>query len=34
VAPDRRSTAYFETFIGAEMDKNAAPLKAAGVSVD
>ena len=34
VAPDRRSTAYFGTFIGAEIEKNAAPLKAAGVSVD
>ena len=34
VAPDRRSTAYFETFIGAEIEMNAAPLKAAGVSVD
>jgi len=34
VAPDRRSTAYFETFIGAEIERNAAPLKAAGVSVD
>jgi len=34
VAPERRSTAYFEGFIGAEIDKNAAPLKAAGVSVD
>jgi len=34
VAPERRSTAYFETFIGGEIEKNAAPLKAAGVSVD
>src|SRR6266849_9934623 len=34
VAPDRRSTAYFETFIGAEIERNAAPLKAAVVSVD
>jgi tripartite-type tricarboxylate transporter receptor subunit TctC len=34
VAPERRSTAYFQTFIGAEIEKNAAPLKAAGVSVD
>ena len=34
VAPDRRSTAYFETFIGAEIERNAGPLKAAGVSVD
>lgn len=34
VAPDRRSTAYFQSFIGAEIERNAAPLKAAGVSVD
>jgi len=34
VAPDRRSTAYFESYIGAEIERNAAPLKAAGVSVD
>jgi tripartite-type tricarboxylate transporter receptor subunit TctC len=34
VAPERRSTAYFEAFIGPEIEKNGAPLKAAGVSVD
>jgi tripartite-type tricarboxylate transporter receptor subunit TctC len=34
VAPERRSTSYFESFIGAEVERNAAPLKAAGVSVD
>jgi tripartite-type tricarboxylate transporter receptor subunit TctC len=34
VASDRRTTDYFETFIAAEIEKNAAPLKAAGVSVD
>jgi len=34
VAPDRRSTAYFESYIGPEIEKNGAPLKAAGVSVD
>jgi tripartite-type tricarboxylate transporter receptor subunit TctC len=34
VSPERRSTAYFETYIGAEIERNAAPLKAAGVSVD
>lgn len=34
VAPDKRSTAYFQSFIGAEIEKNAAPLKAAGVSAD
>jgi tripartite-type tricarboxylate transporter receptor subunit TctC len=34
VAPERRSTAYFESYIGPEIEKNGAPLKAAGVSVD
>ena len=34
VSPERRSTAYFESFIGPEIEKNGAPLKAAGVSVD
>ncbi len=34
VAPERRLTAYFKTFIDAEIEKNAAPLKAAGVSVE
>jgi tripartite-type tricarboxylate transporter receptor subunit TctC len=34
VAPERRTTAYFETYIPAEIEKNGAPLKAAGVSVD
>jgi tripartite-type tricarboxylate transporter receptor subunit TctC len=34
VAPQRRSTEYFESIIGPEIEKNGAPLKAAGVSVD
>ena len=34
VSPERRSTAYFETYISAEIEKNGAPLKAAGISVD
>jgi tripartite-type tricarboxylate transporter receptor subunit TctC len=34
VPPEHRSTAYFESIIGPEIEKNAAPLKAAGMSVD
>ena len=34
VPPDHRSTAYFESMIGPEIEKNAAPLKAAGISVE
>jgi tripartite-type tricarboxylate transporter receptor subunit TctC len=34
VPPEHRSTEYFESIIGPEIEKNAAPLKAAGMSVD
>jgi tripartite-type tricarboxylate transporter receptor subunit TctC len=34
VAPERRSTAYFESIIGPEIEKNAGPLIEAGMSVD
>jgi len=34
VPPDHRSTAYFESIIVPEIDKNAAPLKAAGMSIE
>jgi hypothetical protein len=34
VPPEHRSTAYFQSMIGPEIEKNAAPLKAAGISVD
>jgi tripartite-type tricarboxylate transporter receptor subunit TctC len=34
VAPDRRTTAYFESIIVPEIDKNAGPLKAAGMSIE
>jgi tripartite-type tricarboxylate transporter receptor subunit TctC len=34
VAPERRSTEYFQSIIGPEIEKNGAPLKAAGVTVD
>jgi hypothetical protein len=34
VPPEKRSTGYFESIIGAEIEKNAGPLRAAGMSVD
>jgi tripartite-type tricarboxylate transporter receptor subunit TctC len=34
VAPEHRSTAYFESIIGPEIEKNAGPLIEAGMSVD
>jgi tripartite-type tricarboxylate transporter receptor subunit TctC len=34
VAPERRSTSYFEGIIGPEIEKNGGPLKAAGMSID
>ena len=34
VATERRSTAYFESIIGPEIEKNAGPLIEAGMSVD
>jgi tripartite-type tricarboxylate transporter receptor subunit TctC len=34
VPPDRRSTQYFESIIGPEIEKNGAPLRAAGVVTD
>jgi tripartite-type tricarboxylate transporter receptor subunit TctC len=34
VPPERRSTAYFESIIGPEIEKNAGPLIEAGMSVD
>jgi tripartite-type tricarboxylate transporter receptor subunit TctC len=34
VSPERRSTEYFESIIGPEIEKNGAPLRAAGISVD
>ena len=34
VAPERRSTAYLQSIIGAEIEKNGAPLRAAGMSID
>jgi tripartite-type tricarboxylate transporter receptor subunit TctC len=34
VQPEHRSTAYFQSIIGPEIEKNAAPIKAAGMSID
>jgi tripartite-type tricarboxylate transporter receptor subunit TctC len=34
VPPEHRSTEYFESFIGPEIEKNAGPLKAEGMSID
>jgi tripartite-type tricarboxylate transporter receptor subunit TctC len=34
VAPEKRSTEYFASIIAPEIEKNAGPLKAAGMSVD
>ena len=34
VAPERRSPDYLQKFVASEIEKNAAPLKAAGISMD
>jgi tripartite-type tricarboxylate transporter receptor subunit TctC len=34
VAPERRSPGYLQKFVASEIEKNAAPLKAAGISMD
>jgi tripartite-type tricarboxylate transporter receptor subunit TctC len=34
VAPERRSTEYLKRFIESEIAKNAAPIRAAGISMD
>ena len=34
VAPERRSPQYLRQFVASEIEKNAAPLKAAGISID
>ena len=34
VAPERRSPAYLQQFVASEIEKNAAPLRAAGISMD
>ena len=34
VAPERRSPAYRRKLVASEIEKNAAPLRAAGISMD
>ena len=34
VAPERRSTEYFKAFVPKEIEKNAAPIRAAGLSME
>jgi hypothetical protein len=34
VAPERRSSAYLQKFVVSEIEKNAAPIKAAGLAMD
>jgi tripartite-type tricarboxylate transporter receptor subunit TctC len=34
IAPDRRSTAFYKDFIPKEIEKNGAPIRAAGFSMD
>jgi hypothetical protein len=34
VPPEHRSAAYFQSIIGPEIEKNAAPIKAAGLSIE
>ena len=34
VAPERRSPEYLQHFVASEIEKNGAPIKAAGISMD
>ena len=34
VPPEHRSTAYLQSIIGPEIEKNGAPLRAAGMSIE
>ena len=34
VAPERRSPGYLQKFVASEIDKNAAPIRAAGLAID
>ena len=34
VAPEKRSTAYLQSIVGPEIERNGAPLKAAGISIE
>ena len=34
VAPERRSPEYLQKFVASEIERNAAPIKAAGIAID
>ena len=34
VPPERRSTAYLKGFVASEIERNAAPIKAAGLALE
>jgi hypothetical protein len=34
VAPERRSSDYLRQFVPREIEKNAGPIRAAGISMD
>jgi hypothetical protein len=34
VPPERRSTEYLESIIAPEIERNGAPIRAAGLSID
>ena len=34
VAPERRSREYLQKFVASEIEKNAAPIRAAGLAID
>ena len=34
VAPERRSPAYLQKFVASEIEKNAVPIRAAGIAID
>jgi hypothetical protein len=34
VAPERRSTEYFKAYLPKDIEKNATPIRAAGLSIE
>jgi hypothetical protein len=34
VAPERRSPEYLQRFVASEIERNAGPIKAAGLSIE
>jgi tripartite-type tricarboxylate transporter receptor subunit TctC len=34
VAPERRTPEYLQRYVASEIEKNAAPIRAAGISMD